>query len=644
MRGTEHKKHNRHRKRNLLIFLCLLCFVCSVPLLAQAPAAEWPMYNRDLSATRYSPLTQINTRNVTRLTQAWTYKVGTVKASGITGGTEMTPIVVNGTMFLATNTQLVALEPETGKKLWAFDIKDGEPTRRGVAYWPGAAGIPPRVFFTAGTKLIAVSAYTGEAVSAFGKAGEVDMVVPYDSAPVVYKNLLLVGTNGNPGGTRAFDARSGAKVWEFRSIPQQAGDPGAETWANESYKNRPGATQWGFSMTVDIERGIVYAAYDAPGPNDYYGGDRPGANLFGSSIVALDAQTGKMKWHFQVTHHDLWDYDLPSPAVLIDITVKGEKIPALIAVPKHAHMYILNRVTGKPVFGVEERPVPVSDVPGEVSSLTQPFPLKPPVLARDSYKPEDIVTAADTNEEHAKFCRDLVERSGGFYNAGPFTPYLYREEGAKPRSTILFPGSIGGVNWGGTASDPTLGYVFVNSNDEASIGWVEKSAAGQRGNGYRRNSIVGPTSRFQWSQGDPRSGNINNSGAKAWPCQKPPWGNLIAVNANTGDIAWKVPLGITDELSEGKKNTGRLNMGGPIATAGGLVFIGASNDKRFRAFDSKTGKELWSTRLEMSAHAVPITYQGKNGKQYVAIVAGGASALDDPEPPGKEALVVFALP
>jgi quinoprotein glucose dehydrogenase len=608
------------------------------------PAAEWPMYNRDLGGTRFSPLTQINTRNVARLAPVWSYKIGKVKAEGITGGAETTPIVVNGTMYLATDNKLVALEPETGKELWTYELKEGEPTRRGVAFWPGEGPIPPRVFFTAGQKLVAINAYSGEAVSAFGKNGQVDMVIPYESAPAVYKDLLVVGTNGNPGGTRAFDARTGEKVWEFRSVPQQAGDPGAETWGNESYRNRPGATQWGFSMTVDAQRGIVYGAYDAPGPNDYYGGDRPGANLFGSSIVALDAETGKMKWHFQVTHHDLWDYDLPSAAALIDIDVKGEKIPALIAVPKHAHMYILNRVTGKPVFGVEERPVPVSDVPGEQSSLTQPFPLKPPVLARDSYKPEDMVTAADTSEEHARFCRDLAERSGGLYNAGPFTPYVFREEGAKPRSTILFPGSIGGVNWGGTASDPSLGYVFVNSNDEASIGWIEKTPAGQRGNGYRRNSIVGPTSRFQWSEGDPRSGNINNSGAHAWPCQKPPWGNLIAVNANTGDIAWKVPFGITDELPEGRKNTGRLNMGGPIATAGGLVFIGATNDKRFRAFDSRTGKELWSVKLEMSAHAVPVTYQGKNGKQYVAIVAGGASALDDPEPPGKEALVVFALP
>ncbi|MBI2821964.1 MAG: PQQ-binding-like beta-propeller repeat protein, partial [Acidobacteria bacterium] len=385
-----------------------------------------------------------------------------------------------------------------------------------------------------------------------------------------------------------------------------------------------------------------YAAYDSGGPNDYYGGDRPGNNLFGSSIVALDAETGRMKWYFQLTHHDLWDYDLPSPAALIDVTVNGRPIPALAATTKSSYMFILNRETGEPVFGVEERPVPQSDVPGEKSAPTQPFPLKPPPLSRVSYKPEDIVTAEDTNAEHAAFCKDLADRSGGLYNAGPFTPYVYRAPGAPARTTVLFPGSIGGVNWGGTASDPNLGYVIVNTQDEASIGWIEPFEESR--NGYRRNSIVGPTSRFQWSTGNPQSGNIENAGAKAWPCQKPPWGHLVAVNANTGDIAWKVILGITDELPEGKRNTGRLNIGGPIATAGGLVFIAATNDKRFRAFESATGKELWVARLPMNARAVPVTFLGKNGRQYVAIVAGGNSALDDPEPPGSEALIVYALP
>jgi quinoprotein glucose dehydrogenase len=289
--------------------------------------------------------------------------------------------------------------------------------------------------------------------------------------------------------------------------------------------------------------------------------------------------------------------------------------------------------------------VPKSEVPGEASWPTQPIPIKPAPLARVSYKAGDIVTAADTTAEHAAFCKSLEERSGGFINQGPFTPYVYRAPGAPPTSTILFPGSVGGANWGGVASDPSLGYLFVNTMDEASIGWIERRPGRGGAEQLNRNSIVGTTSRFQWSDGSPTGGgNLVGSGERAWPCQRPPWGNLVAVNVRTGDIAWKVPLGITDTLPAARQRTGRLNMGGPITTASGLVFIGASNDRRFRAFDAKTGRELWVTKLKMSAHAVPITYQGKNGKQYVAIAAGGASAIDDPSPAGAEELVAFALP
>jgi quinoprotein glucose dehydrogenase len=619
------------------------------PCQAQQSGTDWPMLNRDLAATRYSPLTQINTKNVEKLSRAWVYKVGRLRNAGtITGGSEVVPIVVNGVMYVTTSDAVVALEPETGRELWRYETKPGTPSRRGVAYWPGDRNNPPRIIFTSGSKMIALNAKTGKVDPGFGREGQVEMTVPYDSAPVVYKNLLFVGAHtgeapatGEPGNTRAYDARTGAKVWEFHSVPQP-GEEGHETWEGDSWKVRSGVNNWGFSMTVDSERGILYTVLGGPNTN-YWGGDRKGNDLFGNSVVALDANTGKLRWYFQAVHHDVFDYDLPPSPGLLDVTINGRKVPVLAQTGKTGYMYILDRVTGKPVFGIEEKPVPRSNVPGEQSSPTQPIPVKPPPLARVSYKPEDIVTAADTNEEHAKFCRDLVTRSGGLYNEGPFTPYVYREKGAPPRSTILFPGSIGGVNWGGLAADPKTGYVFVNTQDEASIGWIEKKAEGAAVP-YDRNSILGPTSRFQWFEGDPRYGNILHAGERAWPCQKPPWGRLMAVNANTGDIAWQVPLGITDELPEGKKNTGRLNMGGPIATAGGLVFIAATNDKRFRAFDAKTGKELWVTKLDMSAHAVPITYQGKNGKQYIAIVAAGASALDDPAPPGADALVAFALP
>jgi glucose dehydrogenase len=417
------------------------------------------------------------------------------------------------------------------------------------------------------------------------------------------------------------------KLWEFHSVPRP-GEAGHETWEGESWKGRSGVNTWGHFMTVDEPRGIVYFTFGSPN-NDFYGGDRKGANLFGSSLVALDAETGKMKWYFQAVHHDLWNMDLPSSPGLIDITRNGRKIPALALVTKSGLVFILDRVTGKPVFGLEERPVPKSDVPGEESSPTQPFPLKPPPLSRMSFQPEDIVTPIDTSPEHAKGCRDLFEASGGLYNAGPYTPYVYRAPGAPAKSSVVFPGGLGGIDWGGTAVDPNLGYVFINTNDEGSIGWIEKKPEGSTAP-YDKNSAGG-------------AGFLPRFDYKFMPCQKPPWGQLTAVNAATGEFAWRVSLGISDELPEGRRNTGRLNMGGPIATAGGLVFIGATADHRFRAFDSKTGRELWVTNLEFSAHSVPITYMGKDGKQYVAIIAAGGYLSDRP-PGNNESLVVFALP
>ena len=305
-------------------------------------------------------------------------------------------------------------------------------------------------------------------------------------------------------------------------------------------------------------------------------------------------------------------------------------------------MFILDRVTGKPVFGVEERPVPKSDVPGEWTSPTQPIPLKPPELSHHSFIPEDIVTAEDTTPEHARACRELVEKSGGLSNSGPYTPYRYRPPGAPPKTTVVYPGSIGSNNWGGTATDPKLGYIFVNSQEPGSIGWIEKMPEGSLVP-YDKNSVYGfgPPPRFEAVVRDAR-GLVDRY--QTWPCRKPPWGHLQAVNASTGEFAWRVVLGVTDELPEGKKNTGRYNLGGPIVTAGGLVFIGATNDHRFRAFDSKTGKELWAIKLDYNSSSVPMTYLGKNGKQYVAVAEGGGIAIGGGDDNNNESLVVFALP
>ncbi len=611
----------------------------------QPSPGDWPMYNRDLMGTRYSPLTQITPRNVSRLRTAWTLKIEKdPSAGGITGGSEFTPIVVRGLMYVVMPSVVLALDPDTGAERWRYAVPQGGASRRGIGYWPGDATLPPRVVFTAGRRLIALDAVTGAPVSTFGSGGIADIERPYNGTVTVYKDLLLVGTNAAPGAVRAFDARKGAKVWEYRSVPQNPGEPGWDTWANGSARETSGAIAWSFSMTLDPGRNTLYAIFDSPTP-DYYGGERHGTNLYANAVVALDADSGRYKWHYQTTHHDIWDYDIPQPPVLMDVTVAGRRTPVLTIAHKTGYMYVLNRETGQPVFGIEERPVPPSEVPGEQAWPTQPIPVKPPPLARVSYKPEDIVTAADTTAEHAAFCKALAERSGGLLNSGPFTPYVYRAPGAPPRSTILFPGSIGGANWGGSAADPSLGYVFVNTMDEASIGWIERRTGRNGRANWVRNSVVGTTSRFQWSDGDEQGpGNLVGSGEKAWPCQRPPWGNLVAVDVRTGDIAWRVPLGITEQLPAARQRTGRLNMGGPITTASGLLFIAASNDRRFRAFESKTGRELWSTTLAMNAHAVPMTYQGRNGKQYVAIVAGGRSALDDDAPAGTDALVVYALP
>lgn len=604
-------------------------------------AADWPMYNRDLAGTRYSPLTQINTSNVAKLKQAWSFKLN-ARAS------EATPIVVKDVMYMPAGNAIVALQPETGAEIWRYTLPKGTPSRRGVSYWPGNSQNPPRIIFTADHRMIALNAKTGKIDPGFGNEGEVDTVIPYNSAPTIYNNLLFIGANvgeiqvpNQPGDTRAYDVRTGKQVWVFHSVPQP-GDPGNETWENGGWKDRSGVNNWGFSMTVDAQRNILYTTYGSPA-SDFYGFDRKGNDLFGNSVVALDATTGKLKWYFQAVHHDLWDFDLPPAPGLIDVTVNGKKIPILAQTGKVGYMYILNRVTGKSVFGIKETPVPQSKVPGEWSAPTQPIPVKPPPFGRMSFKPEDLVTAADTNEEHAAACRDLMEKSGGLQNEGPFTPWAYRAPGAPPVSSVIFPGAIGGTNWGGTASDPKLGYVFTFTNEYGSIGWIAKEPEGSRVP-YQQGSILGNpfNSKFWWRRTDEKGRLM---GASSWPCQKPPWGRLTAVNAATGEFAWQIPLGVTDELPEGKRNTGRIGFGGPIATAGGLVFIGATNDKRFRAFDSKTGKLLWETKLEYSAISVPMTYRGKDGKQYVAVVAGdGGAGVTDPSTGNNESLVVFALP
>ena len=594
-------------------------------------AGDWPMYRHDLAGTGYSPLARINTTNVATLTRLWTYSLQSDATpppapGGGRGGpnSEATPIVVGGVMYFPAANRIVALEAATGTEIWQYRITGAVPSRRGVAYAPEDADNPPRIVFMAGRRLIALNAKTGVPIAGFGKDGEVDIVVPYNSVPLIYKNVIVVGANTPPGAVggignpRAFDARTGARLWEFSSVAQP-GDVGHGTWAGDSWKGRLGANAWPFYFTLDEQRGLLFVPLASPIP-DAYGGDRAGANLFGNSVVALDIQTGKYKWHFQTIHHDLWDHDPPAPPGLFDIERASRVVPALALTTKSGHMYILNRETGEPIFGVEEKPVAKSDVPGEHAFPTQPFPVKPPPIARVSFTREDLVTAADTTPEHAAACKDLVE-TNGVYNAGPFTPWAYRAAGAPAKTALNFPGGLGGANWGGTAFSPQTKLVYVVTQDDGALGWMEQGRDGSTVT-FDKAAPERPAGRGNF--------DIRQNGSP-WPCQKPPWGRLIAVNPSTGDFAWQVPLGVTEGLPEGKQRTGRPAMAGAMVTAGGVLFVASTDDNRFRAFDAATGKELWTAKLDRRGNANPLTYQDGTGKQYIAVTA-------------TDTLVVYSLP
>jgi quinoprotein glucose dehydrogenase len=635
--------------------------LAAVMMLSSAPArsddaatgpGDWPRYTRDLAGTRYSPLKQIGTGNVAQLEAAWSFRLRPDGDGEIVSST--TPIVIDNVLYLPVGNAVIALEADSGIELWRHPVTEGL-VRRAVSWWPGDEEHAPRIFFSNGNYLFALNAETGRVDPGFGKQGAVELGVPYFSPPTVYRNVLAVGANvnempkGTPGHSRAFDARSGEKLWTFHTVPRP-GEVGHETWLDAGWRERSGTNVWIWYMTVDEETGTLYMPVGGPSPN-YYGGDRPGNNLFGNSVVAVDAQSGALKWYFQTIHHDLWDSDLPAPPVLVDVEVDGRQVPALAATGKSAFMYILNRRSGEPVFGVEERPVAAADVPGEWYSPTQPFPVKPERLTRSAWSPDDVVSSGDTNEAHAAACQALLREYGGtFFNAGPFTPFFLHEEGEPVRASINIPIN-GGSNWGGSAVDPTTGYVFVNSSEIASIGFMEKRKAGEDyGRGtqgstqlYDRASLSGPGAYSKFSA------SFEDEAGRTFtlPCIRPPWGRLYAVNANTGEIAWQTRLGVSDELPVGRRNTGRNNtFGGPIATAGGLVFIGATDDHRFRAFDSGTGEEVWSVELEYHAQSVPITYLGKDGRQYVTVVAAGGAGKPgaDGKPANRQALKTFALP
>jgi len=569
--------------------------------------SDWPSYGNDPGAMRYSPLQQIRTENVERLKLAWTFRTGK-------SGSEAVPIVVDGVLYVTAPDGVYALVPETGELLWKHD---GAPMAlRGLAYWKGTGGLHSRVFSGNGHFLLALDVTTGKPAPGFGNEGRVDLKAgvlgdlkdgryALDSPPAVFGDVVITGCSngeGSPsagayGDIRGWDARTGKLLWTFHTVPRP-GEPGAETWPAGSWRNRSGTNVWGF-FTTDAKRGIVYAPLGSP-TSDFYGADRVGDGLYGNSLVALDARSGAKLWHKQLVHHDLWDYDLAAPPALFDIHREGRVIPAVAQITKMGLLFVFNRVTGEPVYGIEERPVPQSVIPGEVTAKTQPFPVKPPPLAKNSFREDEMY---DRSPEHARSCKELFATNQ--MKAGPpYTPLPL--EG----NALFFPSALGGGNWGGVSVDPVRGLLFVNVMDVGQWGHMEK-----RGEQFVRTSAYGTYARFL-----DRESLI--------PCQNPPFGELVAVDLASGEIAWRSPLGRIEALEAiGVRDTGTLNLGGSIATAGGLVLIGAANDSRFRAFDSKSGKLLWETKLEASGHSSPITYAGRDGRQYVALMAAGGGAF-----------------
>jgi quinoprotein glucose dehydrogenase len=687
----------------------------------QAADKDWPVYNGDFGGTKYSPLAQINCTNVTSLKPAWIYRCDDMTARPAST-IECNPIVIEGTMYLTTTgLKVVALEAVTGKELWRFDPWVGEGGRgvnRGLMFWK--SGDDRRIFMPAASYLYALNAKNGSRIKSFGHEGRIDLhdgldrdvfflSVGASSPGVVYKDSIIMGSAvgegpgpAAPGHIRAFDVRTGARKWIFHTIPHP-GELGYETWPPEAWKTIGGANSWG-GLTLDVARGIVFAATGSPS-YDHFGGNRPGQNLFANCVLALNAETGERLWHFQTVHHDLWDYDNPTQPTLVSIEHDGKRIDAVAQSTKVGHLFLLDRLTGKPLFPVEERPVPQSDIPGEKSWPTQPFPTKPPAFGRQRF------TEADVTDLSPKARDFVLEQLRKIKTGSVFIP-----PGLQP--SVAIPQFNGGGEWGGVAFDPETRLLYINASNEAEwismvpskpredmtvteLGSLIYGAICSACHGFEkvnnpaspsfttlktvkdrvtkqqaldllkigrnqmpsfatlseleRNAVISflfheksaekiPAKdlNLSWAQEIPyvATGHHDFRDDEGFPANKRPWGVLNAIDLDRGEIRWQVPLGTYPKLeARGLAATGTFNIGGPLVTAGGLVFIGAAMDERFHAFDKQTGKLLWEFQMDAGGYATPASFEIK-GRQYVVVAAGGGGK---PETKPGNAYYCFAL-